>query len=205
MKTLMSLTSLMMRHWDRVWHGGSPDSFAPRYADGLPWCTSQTIMSVSLARKLRKQPGKRSRTLSSSREARAASATASFVRRSCVVAWSDPARDIGGLHMPKVAVRPLRSSSYRFPHASPVSTSGAGKQEAAPKDRFKPLISSRKFGAGEGIRTLDPNLGKVRNHRGDSPDGSPPGESLGSPARHIIPENAVLHRSNLLLERCRLL
>ena len=63
--------------------------------------------------------------------------------------------------MPKVAVRPLRSSSYRFPHASPVSTSGAGKQEAAPEDRFKPLISSRKFGAGEGIRTLDPNLGKV--------------------------------------------
>ena len=43
--------------------------------------------------------------------------------------------------MPKVAVRPLRSSSYRFPHASPVSTSGAGKQEAAPEDRFKPLIS----------------------------------------------------------------
>ena len=60
--------------------------------------------------------------------------------------------------MPKVAVRPLRSS---FPHASPVSTSGAGKQEAAPEDRFKPLISSRKFGAGEGIRNLDPNLGKV--------------------------------------------
>ena len=108
--------------------------------------------------------GSESRGLSSSREARAASATASFVRRPCVAAWSDPACDNGGLHMPKVAVRPLRSSSYRFPHASPVSTSGAGKQEAAPEDRFKPLISSRKFGAGEGIRTLDPNLGKVMSN-----------------------------------------
>ena len=95
--------------------------------------------------------GSELRGLSSSREARAASATASFVRRSCVAAWSDPARDNGGLHMPKVTARPLRSSSYRFPHASPVSTSGAGKQEAAPEDRFKPLISSRRFGAGEGI------------------------------------------------------
>jgi hypothetical protein len=37
-----------------------------------------------------------------------------------------------------------------LPHASPVSTSEAGKQVAAPEDRFKPLISSRKFGAGEG-------------------------------------------------------
>jgi hypothetical protein len=33
--------------------------------------------------------------------------------------------------------------------------------ETAPKDRFNTLISSRKPGAGEGIRTLDPNLGKV--------------------------------------------
>jgi hypothetical protein len=30
-----------------------------------------------------------------------------------------------------------------------------------PKDRFNRLISLRKSGAGEGIRTLDPNLGKV--------------------------------------------
>jgi hypothetical protein len=37
----------------------------------------------------------------------------------------------------------------------------AGKQKAALRDRFKSLILFRKFGAGEGIRTLDPNLGKV--------------------------------------------
>ena len=48
-----------------------------------------------------------------------------------------------------------------FPHASPALVFGAGKQETAPKDRSKTLISLMKFGAGEGIRTLDPNLGKV--------------------------------------------
>jgi hypothetical protein len=57
--------------------------------------------------------------------------------------------------------RPGRTASCRFPYASPVLPSGTGKQETAPEDRSKPLTSSRKFGAGEGIRTLDPNLGKV--------------------------------------------
>ena len=48
-----------------------------------------------------------------------------------------------------------------FPGASPPPTRWAGKQKTAPKDRFNTLISLRKTGAGEGIRTLDPNLGKV--------------------------------------------
>ena len=48
-----------------------------------------------------------------------------------------------------------------FPGASPAPTRWAGKQKTAPKDRFNTLISLRKSGAGEGIRTLDPNLGKV--------------------------------------------
>jgi hypothetical protein len=64
------------------------------------------------------------------------------------------------IHMPRVAVRPLRSSLCRFPHASPGSPSPAGKQETA-EEHLKPLTSLMKFGAGEGIRTLDPNLGKV--------------------------------------------
>jgi hypothetical protein len=64
--------------------------------------------------------------------------------------------------MPRVAVRPLRSSLCRFPHASPGSPSPAGKQETAPEDHPKPLTSLMKFGAGEGIRTLDPNLGCVK-------------------------------------------
>jgi hypothetical protein len=48
-----------------------------------------------------------------------------------------------------------------LPVASPVSRMGAGKQKAIPQDRSDKLIFLRKSGAGEGIRTLDPNLGKV--------------------------------------------
>ncbi len=48
-----------------------------------------------------------------------------------------------------------------FPGASPALTQWAGKQKTAPRDRFNTMISLRKAGAGEGIRTLDPNLGKV--------------------------------------------
>ena len=64
-------------------------------------------------------------------------------------------------YMPKLAVRPLRHACCCFPHASPISQIGAGKQKTAPEGRSKQLISLRKSGAGEGIRTLDPNLGKV--------------------------------------------
>ena len=63
-----------------------------------------------------------------------------------------------------------------FPGASPALTQWAGKQKTAPRDRFNTLISLRKSGAGEGIRTLDPNLGKA-------PEGSTP----GYPApRHVL-------------------
>ncbi len=48
-----------------------------------------------------------------------------------------------------------------LPPASPVFVLGPGKQKTAPKDRSNKLISLEKSGAGEGIRTLDPNLGKV--------------------------------------------
>jgi hypothetical protein len=72
------------------------------------------------------------------------------------------------LPMPNVAARPLRPAFRCFPHASPVLRGTTGKQEMAPRDRSKPLISVSKFGAGEGIRTLDPNLVKVRNHCSNS-------------------------------------
>ena len=45
--------------------------------------------------------------------------------------------------------------------ASPAFGSGAGKQKTPRRASFNRLISLRKSGAGEGIRTLDPNLGKV--------------------------------------------
>jgi hypothetical protein len=62
--------------------------------------------------------------------------------------------------MPNAAGKPLDLASCCFPHASPVSYIEAGKQKTAPRDRSNPLIFFNKPGAGEGIRTLDPNLGK---------------------------------------------
>ena len=65
------------------------------------------------------------------------------------------------LSMPKVAGSPPHFASGCFPPASPILRAQAGKQKTAPKGRFKQLISLKEIGAGEGIRTLDPNLGKV--------------------------------------------
>ncbi len=62
---------------------------------------------------------------------------------------------------PSASERAPRPASRCFPSASPTPVQRPGKQKAAPKDRSKSVISLRKSGAGEGIRTLDPNLGKV--------------------------------------------
>ena len=68
--------------------------------------------------------------------------------------------DFAPASTPKPAQRPLLCAFCCFPHASPDSQTGVGKQKTVPTDRLKPVLSLRKFGAGEGIRTLDPNLGK---------------------------------------------
>jgi hypothetical protein len=65
------------------------------------------------------------------------------------------------LSMPQAAESPLHFAFCCFPPASPPLPPGPGKQKTAPKDRCNPLIFLMKFGADEGIRTLDPNLGKV--------------------------------------------
>ena len=70
-------------------------------------------------------------------------------------------RGFGMPSMPATAGSPLLFAFCCFPSASPTPPQRPGKQKAAPKDRSKPQILLRKFGAGEGIRTLDPNLGKV--------------------------------------------
>jgi hypothetical protein len=62
---------------------------------------------------------------------------------------------------PKLAVRRYDLPPVASPPASPVSPSGGGKQKTAPEGRSKQLIFLRKSGAGDGIRTHDPNLGKV--------------------------------------------
>jgi hypothetical protein len=46
-----------------------------------------------------------------------------------------------------------------------------GSKRRSRKDRSKPLICMRKSGAGEGIRTLDPNLGKVISQNAFGADG----------------------------------
>ena len=48
-----------------------------------------------------------------------------------------------------------------FPPASPAFRSGAGKQKTPRRASRNFLNLLGETGAGEGIRTLDPNLGKV--------------------------------------------
>ncbi len=65
--------------------------------------------------------------------------------------------DLGTAYMPNVAECLLLPDFCCLPGFC------AGGREAknAPKDRSTKMISLGKSGAGEGIRTLDPNLGKV--------------------------------------------
>ena len=69
--------------------------------------------------------------------------------------------EMGVSPVPNAAGRIPQHDAGCFPSASPAPTRWAGKQKTAPKDRSKPLSFLRNSGAGEGIRTLDPNLGKV--------------------------------------------
>ena len=68
---------------------------------------------------------------------------------------------LGTAYMPKVAESLLLPAFYCFSPASPAFMSGSGKQKRPRRAAFIRLKSLRDFGAGEGIRTLDPNLGKV--------------------------------------------
>ena len=70
-------------------------------------------------------------------------------------------RSLKRLHVWKATQSPLRFASVCFPPASPAFVPEAGKQKKTPKEPSQPLIYLKKFGAGEGIRTLDPDLGKV--------------------------------------------
>jgi hypothetical protein len=60
-----------------------------------------------------------------------------------------------------LADHPRKSASARLPLAYPTPRQRLGKQKASRRTPFIRLKSLRDFGAGEGIRTLDPNLGKV--------------------------------------------
>ena len=62
----------------------------------------------------------------------------------------------------KNADRVLELSVGCFPPASPAIEAEAGKHKSRKAGPLGQLILLRKNGAGEGIRTLDPDLGKVR-------------------------------------------
>ena len=63
--------------------------------------------------------------------------------------------------MPKAAESTLRFPFHCFPHASPAFALRSGKQKTVGVDRSKHFVFLMKFGAGDAIRTRDPNLGKV--------------------------------------------
>ena len=71
------------------------------------------------------------------------------------------------LHMRRATESPLPFASVCFPPASPAVVPEAGKQKTTPKDRSDSLICLKKVGAGEGIRTLDPDLGNSLTSSGD--------------------------------------
>jgi hypothetical protein len=63
--------------------------------------------------------------------------------------------------MPDLSASNPRHFSSCFPHASPIWGNKPGKHYFARCSPAKCLANREKTGAGEGIRTLDPNLGKV--------------------------------------------
>ena len=70
-------------------------------------------------------------------------------------------RGFGTLSMPATADSPLLFAFCCFPPASPTLAPGTGKQKTPRRAFLNSLDFQKKSGAGEGIRTLDPNLGKV--------------------------------------------
>jgi hypothetical protein len=81
-----------------------------------------------------------------------------------IAQWSDiraESRGFGTPAIPETAESPPLYASCCFPPASPAFASGTGKQKRPRRAVLIFLKSLRDFGAGEGIRTLDPNLGKV--------------------------------------------
>ena len=66
-----------------------------------------------------------------------------------------------GLEPPNLRFRRRRLSAWCFHSASELPSRGPWKQKRPQRAASKSLIFLRKSGAGEGIRTLDPNLGRL--------------------------------------------
>ena|SRR5260370_29587770 len=75
-------------------------------------------------------------------------------------------RGLETLRMRKAAESPLRFALGCFLPASPAFLPEAGKHKTTPMDPSQQLICLKKIGAGERIRTLDPDLGNAQVVRG---------------------------------------
>ncbi len=107
-----------------------------------------------------KHPGKQIGKLSRSGE-HAYPTRRQAVWRSCAIAWSGRPRVIQHPTYAESGRARATSSFPLLPPCFPDFAEWGGEAKNGPKDRLKRLIPLRKSGAGEGIRTLDPNLGKV--------------------------------------------
>ena len=70
-------------------------------------------------------------------------------------------RGFGTLSMPATADSPLLFAFCCFPPASSTLAPGTGKQKTPRRAFLNSLDFQKKTGAGDGIRTHDPNLGKI--------------------------------------------
>jgi hypothetical protein len=75
------------------------------------------------------------------------------------VSASQPAS--GGATHAQSGPKPVALHFRLPPPCFPSFSARAREAKTAPKGRFYPLKILKDFGAGEGIRTLDPNLGKT--------------------------------------------
>ena len=85
-----------------------------------------------------------------------------------------------GLEPPNLRFRRLRLSAWCFHSASELPLRGPWKQKRPRRAAWTSLIFLMKSVAGEGIRTLDPNLGKTRSEA-SAPFGASCTHPLGAP------------------------
>ena len=78
----------------------------------------------------------------------------------CNTACGRQAADADGWRTAAYANCARQHDGNCFPHASPTYRHGPGKRGRPRWSASEPLKTFGEFGAGEGIRTLDPNLGK---------------------------------------------
>ena len=78
------------------------------------------------------------------------------------------------------AIPPPPTFCAVLPLSFQIAVAGPWKQKRPRRAAWKSLVFLRKSGAGEGIRTLDPNLGKIRSEA-SVPFGASCAHPVGAP------------------------